>query len=94
MNSYPSTTVISYLHVAANSTLRARVEHGITNRVLAVCGIKGYLARLVSQGKIDQSVHNHKVELILAIFDSHFCSILHNKCNAFCFDQAVTLTDK
>jgi len=94
MKSYPGTTVISYLHVAANSILCARIEHGIADGVLTVCGVKGYLASLLCQRKVNQSVHNHQVKLILASFDSHLCSILHDKSNAFCFDQAIVLTDK
>ena len=88
------TTVISYLHVAANSTLCARIEHGITDSVLTVCGIKGDLAGLICQRKVNQSVHNHQVELIPASFDSHLCSILHDESNAFCPDQTIALTDK
>jgi hypothetical protein len=94
MDSDFGTAVIGYLHVTANRTLCARIEHGITDGVLAVCGIKGYLARLVSQGKVDQSVRNHEVELIWPFFNRHLCSILHDERNTFCLDQAVALTDK
>ena len=94
MDSYFGTTVISYLHVTANSTLCARIEHGITDSVLAVCCIKSYLACLFCQRKVNQSVYNHQVELITVSFDSHFCSILHDERNAFCFDQAIALTDQ
>jgi hypothetical protein len=94
MKSYPSTTVISSLHIAANSILCARIKHRVTNGVLTVCGVESYFASLLCQGEINQSVHNHQVELILASFDRHLCSILHDKSNAFCFDQAIALTDK
>ncbi|MCW5202927.1 MAG: hypothetical protein QTN59_18640 [Candidatus Electrothrix communis] len=94
MKSYPSTTVISYLHVAANSIIRARVEHGITDSVLTACGIKGYLAYLFCQGEINESIHDHHVELTLTFFDRHLCSILHDESNALCLDETLAFTDK
>jgi len=89
-----STAILNSLHITADSIIRARIKHGITDRVMTVISVKGHFFGLICQRKVHQTVHNHEIELFIASFYCQLRSFLYNQGNTGCFNQAFPLTDK